>query len=314
MTTDTWGGLAQTIDVPCNPVPPSYVVGELHDLDSKGANAIFVQSFAQGSVKGAALLNIQSIPPAATATYTLVADAQDNTGLYGLIDYSLVFDYSRVDEWSTEWIDEWAAQPTGYTQDHKAGDNAPNFNDPNPNGWRAVSNITNGIFNTAGTITGFCFDKNDNLQPVKAASEYESRYTWIAIPDPNDPLRYLRQYTLTGQNSYGVQILINAVRTAPVIWIVSHLSGPPGYQQSVYLPNAYGPAEMAILKTKRYSNRVYGLSLEYETGPTTWFQPISPDVLSAYPAPIVTNGSHPFATYHPITQQLVWETGFVNFV
>jgi hypothetical protein len=25
-------------------------------------------------------------------------------------------------------------------------------------------------------------------------------------------------------------------------------------------------------------------------------------------------GSQPFGTYHPITQQLVWETGFVNFV
>jgi hypothetical protein len=33
-------------------------------------------------VTGAALLNIQGIPPAATATYTLVIDSQATSGLY----------------------------------------------------------------------------------------------------------------------------------------------------------------------------------------------------------------------------------------
>jgi hypothetical protein len=41
---DTWGGLAQTIDVPCSPTPPSYTVGDLYDLDSKVRQCHFLQT------------------------------------------------------------------------------------------------------------------------------------------------------------------------------------------------------------------------------------------------------------------------------
>ena len=310
---DTWGGLAQTIDVPCSPTPPSYTVGDLYDLDSKGANAIFCKlNTAQTILRGAALLNIQGIPPASTATYTLVIDSQDASGLYSPTDNSPQLDYSRASVWRTEWFNEWTNE--SYSQDHLAGDPSPlPLGSGTPTGWRFVSSEVDGTFNGAGAIVGFCFDANDTLRSVQSATEREIRYTALPIPDPTDPLRSITQLTITGQNSFGYQIFCGAVRASLVKWLISAFSGPLG-DQPVYTDNAYGPLVGASLIPKRYSNRVYGMYLTYGDGVSTWFPPLSPDVLSAYPAPLVTAGTHPFATYHPITQQLVWETGFVNFV
>jgi hypothetical protein len=58
----------------------------------------------QTIVKGAALLNIQGIPPAATATYTLVIDSQDTSGLYSPTNPAKTLDYSRVTTWRDEWF------------------------------------------------------------------------------------------------------------------------------------------------------------------------------------------------------------------
>jgi hypothetical protein len=41
--------------------------------------------------------------------------------------------------------------------------------------------------------------------------------------------------------------------------------------------------------------------------------PMSPDGSSIYVADIVSQYK-PFGTYQPITQEIAWETGFVNFV
>jgi hypothetical protein len=98
-----WGGLAQTIQVEVNPAPWSYTQGLLYDLDSKGANAIFVKlNQNQTIVKGAALLNIQGIPPAATATYTLVIDAAEpGPSANKLYSPYIVGDYSDMVAWNT---------------------------------------------------------------------------------------------------------------------------------------------------------------------------------------------------------------------
>ncbi len=308
MTTDTWGGLAQTIEVPCNPVPPSYTVGDLYDLDSKGANAIFVKlNPDQTIVKGAALLNIQGIPPAATATYTLVIDSQYTSGLYSPTNPAKTLDYSRVTTWRNEWFNAWTNEY--YEQNMLLGDPAPfDMGSGTPTGWQWMFHEVDGIFNGAGIIVGFCFDENDTLQTVEMAYEIELRFT----ESPNQALN-IRDRTITGPNSQGYQMFCGNIRSSFVSWTVSSYSGPLG-DIPVFEDNQYGPLEDAYLFPKRYSNRLWGMGMSYPGGNTVWFPPLSPDTLSAYPAPIVTSGSHPFGTYHPITQEIAWETGFVNFV
>ena len=84
-------------------------------------------------------------------------------------------------------------------------------------------------------------------------------------------------------------------------------------------PNAYGYVFIygvgrISLNVERYTNKVYGMSiLKIGETLTNWLPPVSPDGASIYVADIIS-AFKPFATYHPITQQLVWETGFVNFV
>lgn len=320
LTSDKWGGLVQTISTPVTPTPWSYTGGTLHDLDSKGAQAIFVSPGAS-KVASAALATIQGVPPNASCQYTLVIDDAEpgpqESKLYSPVDMAIILDYSRVDVWQAEWLDTWATPPTEYTQNILAGDPSPYpLGSGTPTGWRFVSETIDGIFNSAAYTVGFAFDKNDNLTAAKTRYESEYHFFDTTYPDPADPLRYLRHRTVTGPCwtrqflSIGISYA-DEIEDAGATWVISGWSGP-NEDVPIYAPNAYGDYG-SIPTATRYSNRLFGLRLE-NSGMSYWLPPISPDALSTYPAAIANAGAKPFGTYHPITQQIVWETGFVNFV
>jgi hypothetical protein len=81
-----------------------------------------------------------------------------------------------------------------------------------------------------------------------------------------------------------------------------------------YRPLFPADPSQILFEPIRYSNRCYGLRVKIPGEIDFYFiAPMSPHGQSEYPADIVGQGQ-PFATYHPITHQIVWETGFVNFV
>jgi hypothetical protein len=324
LTADKWGGLAQTIQVEVNPAPWSYTQGLLYDLDSKGAQAIFVNNpYPHQRVTGAAYLNIQGIPPAATATYTLVIDAASPGSLYSP---DVARDYSEMVVWNSVYETFRVEQDQNgndvkvdqnfVVADHTAGDfTIPAWPGP-PAPFFYVysfSDTAEGIIKDT-VVVGYAFDANDALQPVLLCIDTRSNFSKIRDGDPWD---YFLQPFLTIPAGGGyVEFLLR----------IGTLKGPgakwdfDGADLGTIQPNAYGDySEFGIgsgdrqITAVRYSNRVYGLSLEDGANSADWRPPLSPDVVSAYPADIHAQAK-PFGTYQPITQQLVWETGFVNFV
>jgi hypothetical protein len=316
LTSDKWGGLAQTLQVQINPPDGNYNATEISDIDSKGANCVFVKRVADApAVTSAALLNLQGVPPNVTATYTLLISGWSNP-LYSPYDTAITIDYSRVTTLSIEWLDYWEDPPTPYVQDVLQGDPPPyELGSGSPTGWAWVKEAVSGIFNLSATTVGFCFDASDNLVAVK--SRGEASYNWID-DRVRDPKTFLFSQTRTTTGPCWTRIFMSigvdyasAIEDDGATWIMVGFSG---FKQDVpiYAGNAYGdPSVTSIIR--KYSNRLYGM--KFQDGTTHyWRPPISPDVISAYPADIVNTGVPPFATYHPITQQIVWETGFVNFV
>jgi hypothetical protein len=164
---------------------------------------------------------------------------------------------------------------------------------------------------------GFCFDANDNLVSVK--SLVEASYNWIDERE-RDPISFLfsQKRTVTGPCwtkhflSIGVDYA-NAIEDVGVTWIMVGFSG---FKQDIpiYAANPYGDYANATPPfIQRYSNRLFGMRFK-DASTYYWRPPISPDSISTYPADIVSNGTPPYATYHPITRDIVWETtGIVNF-
>jgi hypothetical protein len=322
LTADKWGGLAQTIEVAVNPAPWSYTQGLLYDLDSKGAQAIFVNNpYPHQRVTGAAYLNIQGIPPAATATYTLVIDAASPGSLYSP---DIVGDYSDMVAWNTVYETFRVEQDQNGNDikvdvnyvvvDHTTGDfTIPTWpGPPTPFFYVYWFAFTSQGISRNATVVGYAFDAADDLQTVWLRYDTNTNYTETRNGDPWD--YFLQPKTTTPGGGGYVEYL---QRIGP-------LSGPgarwdfDGADLGTIQANAYGDfseygAGGNAVSAVRYSNRVYGLSLEDGANSSWWRPPLSPDVVSAYPADIHAQAK-PFGTYQPITQEIAWETGFVNFV
>jgi hypothetical protein len=327
LTDDKWGGLAQTIQVAVNPAPWSYTQGLLYDLDSKGAQAIFVNNpYPHQRATGAAYLNIQGIPPAATATYTLVIDAAEpGPSANKLYSPDIVGDYSDMVAWNTVYEtfrveqdqngDDVKVDVNYVVVNHAAGD----FTIPTWPGaptpffyvyWYAFT--SEGISRNA-TVVGYAFDAADALQTVWLRIDTNTNYTETRDGDPWD--YFLQPKTTTPAGGGYVEYLPR----------IGQLSGPgakwdfDGADLGTIQANAYGDflsfgSGGNAVTAVRYSNRVYGLSLADGANNSAWWRPpMSPDVVSAYPADLHVQAK-PFGTYQPITKLFAWETGFVNFV
>lgn len=324
LTADKWGGLAQTLQVQINPTTSNYGYGTLYDLDSKGANAVFFNP--TGFAIGGALLNIQGIPPAATGTYTLLCDGSPLGSAYSMSG-SVPIPQTRIKTWLyhtlrfNEVTGESIFGPvTEYVQDQMVPDPEPaDFLPPLPQpdfpwslGWRIgwkQTKKTNTSLTTV--ITGYAFDSADALQEVLHAAFLI--YAHTEKPVAGSEYATVPSTEIFGDGgSYTQYTKIGGVNSDPVEWTFD------GVAFATASPNAYGPfivgGSNVTVSTIRYSNRVYGLRVavpgesHYHHRP-----PMSPDAKSIYVADIVSQYK-PFATYHPVTQQLVWETGFVNFV
>lgn len=323
LTTDKWGGLAQTLQVQINPTTSAYGFGTLYDLDSKGANAVLFNDF--GVNRGASLINIQGIPPAATATNTLLCDGSPAGNVYSMSKRVISSFRKKTWLYQTLLFNEVTGESifgpeTEYTQDQLIPDPAPpDFLPPLPQqdfpwslqwriGWKETKQ---GGSSSTEVISGYAFDSADNLQEVLCASVII--YASTEKPVAGYEYAFRPPSVVTGDGgSYTTCTKIGGVTGDPVEWTFD------GVSLATAAPNAYGPfivgGSNVTVETIRYSNRVYGLRVtipgeyQYHHRP-----PMSPDGQSIYVADIVSAGK-PFATYHPITQQLVWETGFVNFV
>jgi hypothetical protein len=330
LTTDKWGGLAQTLQVQINPTTSAYGFGTLYDLDSKGANAVFFNP--TGAAAGGALLNIQGIPPSATATYTLLCAASlPQSDLYAMYKYegvALVETKSWI--YRTVTFNQLTSETTyggelTYLQNILAGDPPltdflPPIQQP-PEWWITITwqwgwtKKDEASIALHKYIVGYAFDAADAIQEVifsfRMTVDFSIRpkNNDYYAPEPPGPVE-----ELTGNGGLlQYEIAIGSLTAPAVEWFYD------GYRVTSSVPNKYGQfvdvnQEGGRVEAVRYSNRVYGLSVSSSADAKNyWLPPISPDVVSAYPADIFSAGK-PFATYHPVTKQLVWETGFVNFV
>jgi len=332
LTTDKWGGLAQTLQVQINPTTSAYGFGTLYDLDSKGANAVFFNP--TGAAAGGALLNIQGIPPAATGTYTLLCDTSPIGNLYSMYSQSVA---QTLNEKTWKYrihsvnyvtgIHSYSGETT-YVQNILSGDGSPldpGFLPPlvpGPNGWP----VANGYdvswlsyrYAAAGeyaTIVGYCFDAADSLQPVELVRGTTT--AWTDLPAPAFSYGNTGEFTRSGDGGeYNFALKIGAVVGK---LLEAHYDG---IDLGTIVFDDYGPiAPLApanptgiAFDPVRYSNRAWGIRVSVPgEGQYHYVPPMSPDGQSIYVTDIVSQYK-PFATYHPITQQLVWETGFVNFV
>lgn len=324
MTADKWGGLAQTLQVQINPTTSAYGFGTLYDLDSKGANAVFFNP--TGAAIGGALLNIQGIPPAATGTYTLLCDASPEGSVYSMSE-NVPIPPTRLKTWLYQTLlfnavtgESIFGPETEYVQDQMVPDPEPaDFLPPLPDpgypwsaswriGWKQTKHTNTG---STTLITGYAFDSADALQAVLHA--YVSIYAYTDTPAAGNEYAFNPPFARVGDGgSYTQYAKIGGVNSDPVEWTFD------GLTLATAAPNAYGPfvvgGSNVTVSTIRYSNRVYGLRVavpgefHYHHRP-----PMSPDAQSIYVADIVSQYK-PFGTYQPITQEIAWETGFVNFV
>lgn len=320
LTTDKWGGLVQTIDVAVTPAAWWDTAGTLQDIDSKGANAVFFKTQSPAVyVTAAALLTIQGVPGAATSTYTLLIDPNNGSAVYSPI---IDDDYSEVDSWITVWeminATQGSTEVIYITQDLAAGDPIPPGVNEGSNYHRLFfSSEAIGIFYPYTLIFGYAFDSSDNLQailygPVNVENVKTERYGQWIIGGTEIGLNQISIIQL-GPESSGTRFNNGSVRQDCDSWSISR-GGIRGLE-TTYADNKYGAFNGSQVGCHRYSNRLSGLKVSRTNAPDVyWLPPISPDSASVYVQDVVNNGSTPFATYHPITHQIVWETGFVNFV
>lgn len=326
LTADKWGGLVQTVQAPINPTTTTYSNGALYDLDSKGANAVFFQTSA--AIKGAALVTITGIPPAAAVTHTLLSDGSPVGNLYSMARTTVLGNF-RLKTWLYQTLlfnsitgESIFGPETEYTQDQLIPDPAPpDFLPPLPPqdypwslswriGWKETKYGNSGA---TEVISGYAFDSADNLREVVHLTV--TIYSYTDTPAAGYEYANLPPFNRTGDGgSYTILTKIGGVAGDPVEWLFD------GVTLENSTPNAYGPIvvmpgpQFVTVETIRYSNRVYGLRVtipgeyQYHHCP-----PMSPEGQSIYVADIVS-GSKPFGTYHPITHALTWETGFVNYV
>jgi hypothetical protein len=324
LTVDKGGGLVQTIFAPISPSSSAYRNGVLYDIDSKGKNAVLFNDF--GANRGASLINIQGIPPAATATNTLLCDGSAAGSAYSMSE-NVPIPPTRLKTWLYQTLlfnavtgESIFGPETEYVQDQMVPDPEPaDFLPPLPDpgypwsaGWRIGWKQTK-YTNTGSTtlITGYAFDSADALQAVLHA--YVSIYAYTDTPVAGYEYAYLPPTNRVGDGgSYTQYTKIGGITCDPVEWTFD------GVTLATAAPNAYGPfivgGSNVTVSTIRYSNRVYGLRVavpgefHYHHRP-----PMSPDGQSIYAADIVS-ATTPYATYHPIKQELVWETNPVQFV
>lgn len=332
LTADKWGGLVQTTLTPINPTTTTYSNGALYDLDSKGANAVFFQTST--AIKGAALVTITGIPPAAAVTNTLLCDGSIAPSPYAMSYYetpTIVQDDRQwhyrtftVDYSSVPYVETYGGV-VDYLQGHNdpaPGDFLPPF-PPVVDQWPVVTTWQIGwstykYQSTGGSVTvvGYCFDKNDDLKEVKTYNgtaygqldtaetpTFQGSNFWQMNPG----------FVRTGiPQTLKNKCMIGSIDSPSVDWDFDGLS------VLTATPNKYGPASVGgnpvSVQTVRYSNRVYGLKVsipgQYEE---YYLPPMSPEGQSIYIADILSNVK-PFGTYHPITGALTWEAGFVNYV
>jgi hypothetical protein len=324
LTLDKGGGLVQTIFAPINPSSSAYRNGVLYDIDSKGANAVLFNDF--GVNRGASLINIQGIPPAATATNTLLCDGSPAGNVYSMSKRVIssfskktwLYQTLRFNEVTGESI---FGPETEYTQDQLIPDpEPPDFLPPLPQpdfpwslGWRIGWKETKqGSTVSTELIIGYAFDAADNLQEVLYVTV--EIYASTEKPIAGNEYAFRPPSVVTGDGgSYTHYTKIGGVVSDPVEWLFD------GITLANATPNAYGEFFIygvgnITLNVERYTNRVYGMAIR-KIGEThfNYLPPVSPDGPSPYVADIVS-AFKPFATYHPIKQLLVWETGFVQFI
>jgi hypothetical protein len=340
LTNDKWGGLVQTLLAPINPGTTAYRSGVLYDLDSKGANAVFFT--ASGSTRGAALVNIQGIPPAATATQTLLCDGSPYGSAYSMSEYqdvtvteTLLWQY-RVRTIHWDIVENGTplstySDATLFMQNIANGDLPPTHPDVLPPLEHDFDDYPIGMEYSYGQlrydfnayrdyweIVGFCFDSSDTIREVKLQSNLQTKYHALPYPE----FFWGNFDFLSNLKAYGDGAIYNHVlRIGDIVGrLVEGNYDGFDLETLVYekygpgqplLPSDYSPVEFNAI---RYSNRAYGLRVKIP-GQVDFYHiaPMSPHGQSEYPADIVSQGQ-PFATYHPITHQIVWETGFVNFV
>lgn len=330
LTVDKGGGLVQTIFAPISPSSSAYRNGVLYDIDSKGKNAVLFNDF--GANRGASLINIQGIPPAATATNTLLCDASAAPSPYVMSSY-LGIETIQKNTWNYRSF-EVDMRPTyvepaelrgppiithgpwvTYIQDvldDMNPDPAPEDFLPPPwsnlpegyGGWEWVLQSREEASRVQyEDIMGYCFDSNDNLVEVNKVEGYDTH----------------RILDYTGGGIIGVpcvyffRVKMGSSTFASIEWDYN------GISLATVQPNAYGYVFIygvgrISLNVVRYTNRVYGMSiLKIGAAMTNWLPPVSPDGASPYVADIIATFK-PYATYHPIKQELVWETNPVQFV
>jgi hypothetical protein len=329
LTVDKGGGLVQTIFAPINPSSSDYRNGTLYDIDSKGANAVLFNNF--GANRGASLINIQGIPPAATATNTLLCDASASPSVYAMSGREQTI-LTNQRQWHYRRFEIDYSTPPPYTVSYGGVvDYLQLANDPAPLDFLPPGDVTSwpiqwtweigwstfeySVEVNNFEIVGYCFDKNDSLQEVRKDEGYIYSYKDTA-ETPVDPDFWQMSPGFSREGIpafYFFRAKMNSSVLGAVVWDYD------GLDIQTAQPNAYGEifiygVGQITLKVERYTNKVYGMSiLKIGETLTNWLPPVSPDGASIYVADIIS-AFKPFATYHPITQQLVWETGFVNFV
>jgi len=285
-----------------------------------------------GANRGASLINIQGIPPAATATNTLLCDASAAPSPYAMSSY-LGIETIQKNTWNYRSFDvdlrptyvepaELRGPPiithgpwVTYIQDvldDMNPDPAPEDFLPPPwsnlpegyGGWEWVARSREEATRAQyEDIMGYCFDSNDNLVEVNKVEGYDTH----------------RILDYTGGGIIGVpcvyffRVKMGSSTFASIEWDYN------GISLETVQPNAYGYVFIygvgrISLNVVRYTNRVYGMSiLKIGAAMTNWLPPVSPDGASPYVADIIATFK-PYATYHPIKQELVWETNPVQFV
>lgn len=329
LTLDKGGGLVQTIFAPINPSSSAYRNGVLYDIDSKGANAVLFNDY--GVDRGASLINIQGIPPAATATNTLLCDSSPVPSVYAMSGGEPTI-LTQQRQWHYRRFEiDYSTSPYTVTYGGVV-DYLQLRNDPAPLDFLPPGDVTSwpiqwtweigwstyeySVEVNNFEIVGYCFDKNDLLQEVRKDEGYIYHYKDTAQTPGPDPDFWQMSPVFSREGIpefYFFRVKMNSSVLGAVVWDYD------GLDLQTAQPNAYG--EIFIygvgridLKVERYTNRVYGMSI-LKIGETlrNWLPPVSPDGPSPYVADIVS-AFKPFATYHPIKQQLVWETGFVQFI
>ena len=303
---DKMGGLVQTILAPINPSNTAYAGPTLYDADSKGANAVFFRdaTFPPARQAGASLINIQGIPPAATATNTLLCHA------YGAGVYKMYYTETELEHYESVW---YCYNPDIVFIDWNDPHTIPLHPNPNnPFGPYPYYSKRRGI-NRVRRIIGFAFDIGDNLKTFRLDYALRSHYELQETnPTAYENLQGPVIETALGGGYIRWALSVDNIDVSFVEWPYdgnSTLANVP--------PNSYGyfadyGFQEGNINWERYTNKVYGLQLSNGTA-RYWLPPGSPDGPSAYAADIVS-ATIPYATYHPIKQELVWETNPVQFI